>query len=72
MPKGLDQLKQKIWAKLKGKINPRTRKPYTESEAWAIATAQWKKMGRKLNRVLLKELRGLQWVFFRLDLFKKI
>ncbi len=46
MPAGLDNLQNKIWAKLRGKINPRTRKPYTESESWAIATAQWKKSKR--------------------------
>lgn len=49
MPIGLDRLQEKIWAKLKGKINPRTRKPYTKSESWAIATAQWKKSGRQLT-----------------------
>jgi hypothetical protein len=48
MPKGLDILKQKIWENLRGKINPRTRKRYTESEAWAIATARWKKSGKEL------------------------
>jgi len=52
MPKGLDILKQKIWNKLKGKINPRTRKPYTESEAWAIATSQYKKMLGEMKGVL--------------------
>lgn len=49
MPKGLENLKKKIWGGLKGKMNPRTKKPYTESEAWAIATAQWKKSGKSLS-----------------------
>lgn len=49
MPVGLDKLKKKIWGGLKGKINPRTKKPYTESDAWAIATAQWKKSGKSLS-----------------------
>ncbi len=49
MPAGLEELKKKIWAGLKGKTNPRTNKPYTESEAWAIATVQWKKSGKSLS-----------------------
>ena len=52
MPKGLDVLKKKIWENLKGKINPRTKKPYTESEAWAIATSKWKKMLGEIKGVL--------------------
>lgn len=43
MPAELDRLQKEIWARLKGKTNPRTKKPYTESDAWAIATAQFKK-----------------------------
>lgn len=42
MPKELEILKQKIWENLRGKINPRTRKKYTESESFAIATARLK------------------------------
>ena len=49
MPIGLDKLQNEVWSNLKGKINPRTKKPYTESEAWAIATDQWKKSGRQLS-----------------------
>ena len=48
MPIGLDKLKKKIWNELKGKINPRTKKMHTESEAWAIATSQWKRSGKSL------------------------
>lgn len=48
MPKELDELQKKIWASLKGKINPRTRKKYTESESFAIATARFKQSGKKL------------------------
>jgi len=43
MPKALDDLRKKIWSGMKGKINPRTKKPYTESDAWAVATSQFKK-----------------------------
>ena len=49
MPAGLENMKRDIWSNLKGKINPRTKKNYTESEAWAIATAQWKKSGKNLS-----------------------
>lgn len=49
MPKGLDDLRKSIWNGLKGKINPRTKKPYTESDAWGIATSQWKKSGKGLS-----------------------
>jgi len=42
MPQELDKLKDAIWDNLRGKINPRTRKKYTESEAFAIATARLK------------------------------
>jgi len=48
MPKGLDVLQKKIWNRMRGKINPRTKKPFTESDAWAVAIAQWKKMGKEL------------------------
>ena len=48
MPKEFDILREKIWENLRGKINPRTRKKYTESESFAIATARWKKSGRQL------------------------
>lgn len=49
MPAGLDKLKKKIWDNLKGKISPRTKKLYTESEAWAIATARWNALGKSLS-----------------------
>ena len=49
MPVALDNLQKKIWTRLKGKINPRTKKPYTESDSWAIATAQFTKSGRELS-----------------------
>jgi len=41
MPKKLDKIHDAIVRKLKGKTNPRTKKPYTESELWAIARAQY-------------------------------
>lgn len=61
MPVGLDRLQKKIWNRLKGKINPRTKKPYTESDAWAIATAAYKKQ-KKLNseiKIILNEIKEL-------------
>ena len=48
MPKEFDILREKIWENLRGKINPRTRKKYTESESFAIATARFKASGKKL------------------------
>lgn len=49
MPKGLDNLQKKIWKEIQGKINPKTKKPYTESESWAIATARWKATGKTMS-----------------------
>lgn len=43
MPQKLDEIHDAIVRNLKGKINPRTKKLYTESEMWAIAQAQYKK-----------------------------
>lgn len=43
MPKAFDKLLDKIKKSLKGKKNPRTKKPYTDSEMHAIAVSQWKK-----------------------------
>jgi len=43
MPKAFDKLLNSIKSNLKGKINPRTKKPYTDSEIHAIAITQWKK-----------------------------
>ena len=43
MPKEFDKMVEKIWSGLRGKINPRTRKPFTRSDAYAIATSRWKK-----------------------------
>jgi len=43
MPKKLEEIRSAVARNLKGKINPRTKKPYTESEIWAIAQAQYKK-----------------------------
>ncbi len=47
MPKALEDLRSKIGASLSGKKSPRTKKPYTESEIFAIAQAQFKKMKGK-------------------------
>jgi len=55
MPAGLDKLQKGVWNRLKGKTNLKTKKPYTESEAWAIATAQFKKSGRQLSFTSLED-----------------
>ena len=47
MPKAMEKIKDTIWKKFKGKINPRTKKPYTESDAYAIAQTVWKAKGGK-------------------------
>jgi hypothetical protein len=65
MPAGLEKLKTEIWNKLKGKINPRTDKPYIESDAWAIATAQWKKMGNELSEGSALDIANENIVFER-------
>uniref|UniRef100_A0A6M3ISY2 Uncharacterized protein n=1 Tax=viral metagenome TaxID=1070528 RepID=A0A6M3ISY2_9ZZZZ len=43
MPAEFDKMVKSIKDSFKGKINPRTKKPYTESDAYAIATSTWKK-----------------------------
>lgn len=43
MPEELENIRKSVWDRIKGKTNPKTKKPYTESDAWAIATAQYKK-----------------------------
>ena len=48
MPKEFEDIRKAIQRSLKGKKNPRTKKPYTESEIYAIATKVYeKKYGRK-------------------------
>jgi len=47
MPQKLDTIFQSIKAKFKGKINPRTKKVYTESDFWAIANIVYKSIGGK-------------------------
>lgn len=44
MPKAFDEMRMKMLSSLRGKKNPRTGKPYSESDIYAIAVAQWKKM----------------------------
>ena len=43
MPKKFDEILEGVKRSNKGKTNPRTKKPYTESELFAIAQAQYKK-----------------------------
>jgi len=50
MPKILEEYKKSIWKSIKGKINPRTKKPYTESEAYAIATDTYNKKYKEVKK----------------------
>lgn len=47
MPKKLDEIHAAVVRSSKGKTNPRTKKPYTESELWAIARAQYEEWKKK-------------------------
>lgn len=47
MPKRFEEIRKAISSSIKGKINPRTKKPYTESEIYAISTDVFKKKGGK-------------------------
>ncbi len=49
MPAELDKIHDAIKRNLKGKTNPRTKKPYTESEIWAMAQAQYKKTKKSFD-----------------------
>ncbi len=57
MPKALEDLRKKISANLKGKTNPKTKKPYSTSEIWAIAQTQFKKKEVKYcsQKIQIKE-----------------
>jgi len=62
MPKKFDDMVSKIWASMKGKTNPRTGKPFTKSDAYAVATAQWKKLhGGRAPREMVKDWRILEY-----------
>ncbi len=43
MPIEMERIKDEIWRSIKDKINPRTKKSYTESDAYAIATDAYNK-----------------------------
>ena len=47
MPEELDKIHKGVMENLKGKINPQTKKPYSEDEIWAIAQEQYKKVSSK-------------------------
>jgi len=47
MPKKFEDMVAGIWSSIKGKVNPKTKKPFTESDAYAMATSRWKAMGHK-------------------------
>ena len=49
MPKEFDRILEGVKRSLSGKINPRTKKPYTESEIYAIATEQYKKKKKSFS-----------------------
>jgi len=54
MPKKLDEIHDGVKRNLKGKTNPRTKKPYTEDEIWAIARAQYEKTKKNENVFFFK------------------
>ena len=64
MPAAFDRMVSKIWKGIKGTKNPRTGKSFTESDAYAIATVQWKKGhgGRPPAREKLDDWRILEFV----------
>ena len=43
MPKEFESIRDAISSSLKGKINPKTKKPYSESDIYAISVATYKK-----------------------------
>lgn len=47
MPQKFDDILEGVKRNLKGKTNPRTKKPYTESEVYAIAQAQYQEWKEK-------------------------
>jgi hypothetical protein len=55
MPIELENMKDAIWESIRGKINPRTRKPYTINDAWAMATAQYKEKNGSLGTMGIDE-----------------
>lgn len=64
MPKEFDDMVSKIWASMKGKKNPRTNKPFSESDAYAVAVANWKKShgGKIPGRESLKDWRVVEFL----------
>ncbi len=64
MPKAFDDMVSSIKKAIKGKKNPKTGKPFTDSDAFAIATAQWKKAhgGKAPTREALKDWKVLEFV----------
>jgi len=54
MPEKLDEIHSAIVRKLSGKINPRTKKTYTESEMWAIAREQYSKANKNSDMFFVK------------------
>ncbi|MFW9872068.1 MAG: hypothetical protein ACFFG0_03125 [Candidatus Thorarchaeota archaeon] len=47
MPIEFENIRKAISRSLKGKINPRTKKTYTDSEIYAIATESYKSKYRR-------------------------
>lgn len=54
MPKKLDEIHAAVKQSLKDKVNPKTKKPYTESEIWAIARAQYNEKSFSVYAALSK------------------
>ena len=55
MPKRMEEIKAAIWESVKGKVNPKTKKPYVESDAYAIATATYKREQAKNEKGVPKK-----------------
>lgn len=54
MPKKFDEILAGVRRNNRGKTNPRTKKPYTESELYAIAQAQYQEWKRRHKSFIVK------------------
>jgi len=61
MPAKFDRMVDKIWKSISGKKNPKSNKMFTKSDAYAMATAQWKKMHGGKTPESVKDWRLLEF-----------
>ena len=63
MPAAFDKMVDSIKKSMKGKTNPRTKKSFTDSDIYALATANWKKShnGKAPSRESLVDWRVLEF-----------